>query len=765
MMCPAARWIICSAYAVHARMRSLRLILLLGLVSTFFHYAAVASGLSVLPQALITEPIDEQELVTLPGNTRPEVTTANDLGTVEDLLLLEHIYIQMARSAAQDQAAAGLLERLHDPGSPDYHRWLTANQVAAQFGPRSDDVAILVGWLERHGLSVDHVYAANGVIDVSGTARAVRQAFHTEIHRLSVNGEPHIANVSDPQIPAALAPAIVGIVALNDFRPHRALTPRASYDTGNSATPQILVPGDLSIIYDIRPLYAQSIAGQGQVIVVAEDSNLYSIDDWNAFRHTFSLDTEYPTGALHQIHPQPSDGSPGAGTCADPIINSDDIEATVDAEWASAAAPGATILVASCASTFANFGAFIAMENLLTGREPPPIVSISYGESESILGSGFNAYINRLYELGAFEGVSIFAAAGDWGAAVSDKDIEVAVSGINVNGFASTPHNVAVGGTDFADTYFNVNSSYWSASNRTDFSSALSYIPEIPWNDTCASEITAKSLGFAKTYGPNGSCNANGENLFAQFPDLTAGGGGPSGCATGNSAVPNPGVADGTCRGYRKPNYQRWLLRSPDDGVRDLPDVSLFASDGWWGHYYVVCFTDTSSTGIPSCRVAPSKWPGYGGTSFSAPIMAGVQAMVNQAAGARQGNPNYVYYFLAALQYNFGGIAFCNATLGNGIWPGCVFHDVTLGDTDVPCMPYGYINFKLQSFDCFFDGETVGLETVGVLSQSESTFEPAFAARPGYDLSTGLGSVDVYNLVRYWPGSRLRPCLQNNARC
>ena len=185
------------------------------------------------------------------------------------------------------------------------------------------------------------------------------------------------------------------------------------------------------------------------------------------------------------------------------------------------------------------------------------------------------------------------------------------------------------------------------------------------------------------------------------------------------------------------------------DGVRDLPDVSLFASDGWWGHYYVVCFTDTVNTGIPSCHLAPSAWPGYGGTSFDAPIMAGVQAMVNQAVGSRQGNPNYVYYFLAALEYDFGGTASCNAVLGNAVGSDCVFHDVTLGDTDVPCV-HEFLNFKLVSFDCFFDGATVG-----VLSASPSKFEPAFAARPGYDLATGLGSVDVYNLVRRWPGSRL----------
>jgi subtilase family serine protease len=652
---------------------------------------------------------------------------------------------------------------LHDRNSSQYHQWLSADEVAARFGPAPDDVTIVTNWLGSHGFTVHNVYTANGVIDFAGSAGAVREAFHTEIHNLSVNGKAHIANFTDPRIPAALAPAIRGIVSLHDFRPHPALRPRVNYSIGYTNF-QPLVPGDLQTIYNMTPLYSRQISGQGQTIAVVEDSDIYSADDWKIFRSTFGLDKQFPQGSLRLINPQPSNSPKNGGACADPGVNGAGIETTLDAEWASAAAPSATIVVAACADTNSNFGGFIAMQNLLTGRERPPgIISISYATSESDLGGAGNAYISSLYQLAVFQGVSVFVAAGDSGA--DNSDVEVAMSGINASGFASTPYNVAVGGTDFDDTAAGTNSTYWAAQNGANLSSALSYIPEIPWNDTCASSILQlyldqefpNAVGLKATYGPRGTCNdpvdAQGDTFFGLDPDLVAGSGGPSGCAFGNSLSATPGVVDGSCRGYPKPFYQQLVSGNPRDGVRDLPDVSLFASNGWWGHYYVVCYSDPNFGGAP-CNASsetPADWWGGGGTSFSSPIMAGIQALVNQVSDSYQGNPNYIYYALAALEYDFRGSSACNSSLGNAIDGGCVFNDVTAGDIDVPCVPYVLNDVTIGSFNCYYDGAAVG-----VLSQSNSTFEPAYVAGPGYDLATGLGSVNAFNLVRAWPGGRMQ---------
>ena len=705
---------------------------------------SVSASAQTLQRRLVTQNINEQNAVRLTGNTRPEMTRANDRGPVSNELVLEHMYLLLNRSQEQEQAAETLVNQLHDAKSQAYHQWLTSDQVAAQFGPSADDVKTITAWLGSHAFTVNNVYLANGVIDFSGSAGAIKNAFHTEIHHLSVNGQHHIANAGDPSIPAALAPAVHGVVSMNDFRPRPMNHPKANYTTGTGY--EALVPGDLETIYNMNPLYARGISGQGQTIVVVEDTDLYTTDDWHKFRQTFGLAQKFPQGTLKQIHPQPSNNSFNGGACADPGVNGDDTEAVVDVEWASASAPSAAIVLASCADTNANFGGFIALQNLLTGHgHPPAIVSISYGESESYLGATFNAYINQLYQLAVMEGVSVFVSSGDAGADTSDQFALAAQSGLNTSGFATTPNNVAVGGTDFGDSFLGMNSSYWSSTNGTYYNSALSYVPEIPWNDSCASQLITLALGFTQSYGPSGSCNSQ---IGEQFLGVVGGSGGPSSCAFGTPAI--PGVVGGDCKGYRKPFYQYLAYGNPRDGVRDVPDVSLFAGNGVWGHYYVLCYSDPNFGGVP-CTGAPEYWPGAGGTSFASPIMAGIQAMVNQASESRQGNPDFVYYLLSAFESGFNGNSSCDSTKGNQAGSNCIFYDVTLGDNDVNCLPLNQNGAIVGSFDCYYDGGSNG-----VLSTSTSSYEPAYKTKKGYDFPTGIGTVNAFNLVRRWPGSRLR---------
>ena len=610
------------------------------------------------PRAVITETINESKLVTLAGNTRPEATAANDRGAVADSLPMEHLWLQLRRSPEQEQALDKYLDELQDPKSPNYHQWLTAQEFEARYGPAQEDLAKITGWLQAHGFTVNLVYP-NNVIDFSGTAGQVREAFHTEIHNLEVNGKKHIANMSDPQIPAALAPAVVGVVSLNNFMPRPMNKPRPAYTpSGYTCGPlqapcDLVVPADLATIYNLNPLFAEGYSGQGQTIVVVEDSDVYNYPgDWNKFRSTFGLASAYPLGSFTQVHPAPGSG----GTCSDPGINGDDGEAAIDVEWASAAAPNAAIELASCADS-TQFGGFIALQNILSNGGPlPSTVSISYGESESQLLATENLYIKGLYQLASGMSVAVFVSSGDEGAASSDAGFSYATHGITVSGFTSTPYDVSVGGTDFGDTYAGTNSTYWSGSNGTTYGSALSYVPEIPWNYSCASELIAGFEGYGQTYGSSGFCNSSAGNGYL---NTTAGSGGPSGCATG--APSKSGVVSGTCAGYAKPTWQSGLFGNPSDGVRDIPDVSLFAANGVWGHYYVVCYSDGKYGGT-SCSGAPVTWAGFGGTSVSSPIMAGIQALANQYSGSNQGLPNSTYYSLAKTEYGASGSSSCNST-------------------------------------------------------------------------------------------------------
>src|SRR5271155_3000338 len=392
------------------------------------------------PRALITQAVNDANLVTLAGNMRPEANSANDRGAVAADLPLEHMMLQLQRSPEQEQALETYIDQLEDAKSPNYHRWLTAQEFGERYGVAASDLATITAWVKSHGFTVNRVYPSGTSIDFSGNAGQVRETFHTEIHNLDVNGVAHIANMSDPQIPSALAPVVIGVVSLNDFRPHELNYPRTSYtfsscDDVTSGDCYTVVPADLATIYNLNPLFAAGYSGQGQTIVVLEDTNVYSTSDWTTFRATFGL-SSYTAGSFTQVHPAPPSG---ANNCANPNVNGDDGEAILDAEYATAAAPSATIELASCADTNSTFGGLIAVQNIINAKgTPPAIISISYGECEAENGAAANAAYSHAFQQAAAEGVSIFVSSGDEGAASCDADAAKATHGINVSGFAST---------------------------------------------------------------------------------------------------------------------------------------------------------------------------------------------------------------------------------------------------------------------------------------------------------------------------------------
>src|SRR5580698_6646090 len=681
-----------------------RRVLAIAAFSLAFSALAVAQRAATPASPLITQSINDGDVTSLAGNTRPEAKNpGNDRGPVADDMPMPHMMLQLRRPAAQEQALQALIDQLHDTKSPNYHHWLTATEIGTRFGPAASDIAAVTAWLGRRGFTVNLVYPNAMVIDFSGTAGQVRGAFRTAIHNLSVNGATRFANMSDPQIPAALAPAVSGVVSLHNIPPRRYFEPKSDYTVGNGSF--LMTPSDLATIYNFNQLYAAGDTGQGQSIYLLENTDLYSTGDWTTFRSTFGL-SGYTGASLSTVHPAPPQG---ANNCADPGVNGADGEAILDAEWASAAAPSAAIVMATCTDILT------AIQNLVNASSPPAIMSISYGECEMFNGSAANAAFNTAYQQGAAEGMSIFVSSGDNDAALCDNrgSASGASDGIAVNGWGSTPYNVSVGGTDFGDTYAGTNSTYWSSGNTATYGSALSYVPEIPWNNSCASQLLASfDSGSSLTYGSNGFCNTS-----TRGHTIVGGSGGPSSV-------------------YAKPSWQSGLLGNPADGVRDMPDVSLFAANGVWNHYYVFCWSDPNEGGLP-CTGPPSSWRGGGGTSFSSPIFAGIQALVNQYTGSAQGNPNPVYYKMANTEYGASGSSACNSSNGNTIGSSCVFYDVTLGDIDADCLS-GSPNCYLPS------------GTYGVLSTSTTSYQPAYPAQPGWDFATGLGTVNVYNLVTNW---------------
>jgi subtilase family serine protease len=702
-------------------------------------------------RSLITARTEENNRVVLRGNTRVEAIAANDRGRLPDSTRLEHTFLLLQRAPEREQALVSMIDQLHDPKSPNFHQWLTPEQIGTDYGVGEADLRVITGWLESHGLKVNTTYTNRMMIDFSGTAGQIRQAFHTEIHQLSVNGENHISNMSDPEIPAALAPAVKGVVSLNDFKPRKmmkhvvkpvkedfTISPGCGFLTGlrdGSPSCEALMPSDLATIYNLNPLFTSGISGKGQTVVVIEDEDAYSLGDWGSFRKVAGLSRAYPYGTISQTHPAPPSGP---NNCSDPgdLNDSTDDEVAIDMEWASAAAPNAAIVVAVCDDSGSTFGGLIALQNILNApgasTTGPAIISISYGESESQNGATQNAAYNTTYQQGAAEGVSIFVSSGDEGPASSNANGADSTRGITVSGFTSTPYNISVGGTDFSDSYHGTQSTYWAPTNSpSSYGSALSYMPEIPWNDSCADNLIINFLGayyssnLINGFGPSGIgvCNTYPLNATSAFLTTGSGSGGPSNCATGAPTTGGAPASGGTCAGYAKPSWQS-VVGNPSDGVRDIPDVSLMAANGVWNHFYIICMSNPAevSEGLASpCSNPVQDWPGFGGTSVSSPIWAGIQALVNQKTGQRWGNANTVYYAIARGEYGASGNASCNSSLGNAIGASCVFNDVTEGSIYLPCATLG-TGTAARLYNCYRPSATDKAADFGVMSAAAMTF-------------------------------------------
>jgi hypothetical protein len=677
--------------------------------------------------------LDEAKLTALKGNTHPLARPEFDRGPAPSDLPLNRMLLVLQRNPEQEASLKAMLNQQQDKASPNHHAWFTPVQFGQQFGPSEQDIQRVTLWLESHGFQIDRVSNGRITIEFSGTAGQVKEAFHTEIHKYVVDGKERWANSTDPQIPTALVPLVAGIATLHNFprkplhslvgvfskakqsgryRLVRSLSESGPLFTGGEDCGLLespcygVGPYDFATIYNVLPLWNASspIDGTGQTIAIVGQSDIYT-QDVSDFRTDFGL----PAPNLNIIHNGPDPGKlPTEG---------DEIESDLDVEWSGAVAKGATIDFVVSASTNSSQGVDLSAEYIVD-NDLAPIMSESYGACELDMGTAGNQFYNQLWQQAAAEGISVFVAAGDSGSAVCDRGLSSpATFGLSISGISSTPYDIAVGGTDFND--LQNPSTYWSSTNNSvTEASAKSYIPETTWNDSCTN---SEFFSFTGSTTAESDCNDSGSNYWPKFLAPIGGSGGASNCTISS----NQSIS--SCSGgYPKPLWQTGT-GVPNDAKRDVPDVSLFAADGLNASFYVVCETDIYG----GCAGDVYNVVGIGGTSASAPALAGIMAMVNQKTQSRQGNANYVFYPLAAQPG-----ASCNSS-GN-IGNSCIFYDVTSGTIAMPC--------ETGSPDCVTN---VSGDQNGVLS--------GYSATPGYDLATGLGSVNVFNLVNNWSSVSFQP--------
>jgi subtilase family serine protease len=707
--------------------------------------AQTSTGGSRTARPLITEQIDGARLITLRGNVRADLTADRDLGAVEDELPLR-LYLVLKRSPEQQADLDNLLARQQQPTAAEYHKWLTPQQFGERFGASQQDIAKISAWLGAQGLRVNGVLNNATMIDFTATAGQIRSVFRTELHYWNIRGGRYAANAQDPAIPAALAPAVAGIQGLNkipaqsrrtqghpvsyDIQTHRwrnveqASGERPQYNAGGgnyNVTPQ-----DFYTIYHVNPIFATGNLGAGATIGLPEPTDMVfgtvngttgaaSGGDVATFRKLFGVPGTLNMTVLH-----------GAGTvtCTDPGITDAVGEAALDAEWANAVAPSAHLVFMSCDDTSVGDGFTTALTALIDNNISD-VISSSYGSSEAVISAADFAADDLLASQAAAQGQSFIDAAGDAGAADADQNIPTtAVQGINVDQFAAHPLVTAVGGTDFSDNYDAQQgglpqSTYWGA-NSPFYGDALGYIPETPWNSSCADSIIANLNGFTGA-GYCGSLTAD------QIDGNVVGGGG------------------GFSAHYSQPIYQAGTPGlSLTATKRAGPDISFFAANGFWGHSIIECESSNPATACTS----PDTFEGAGGTSFTAPQFAGVTALLVTLSGERQGTLNPALYALAKAQYAAPATAtacYSNGQTNNiGVTTGlpaaaCIFNDITTGNNDEPC--------AAGSLDCFVNaGAAYGmLSTTGA-----GSLTVAYPSGVAYDETTGLGSVNIANLLKNW---------------
>jgi subtilase family serine protease len=450
---------------------SLVLFSILALICQLLPAAAQSSSdpLAVQPRDRITGYIDDEQRVVLQGNRHPLAVAQYDAGEVAPEFLMERMVLTLQPDTTQQDALLQLLDGQHDPDSTYYHRWLTPGQFADRFGASPADAAQITAWLQAHGFEVEEVAAGGLSVTFSGSAEQVESAFHTQIHTYRIGKEIHHANASDPEIPAALAPVVGGIVSLHDFRTHAQNTgarlPSPQFTSGGS---YYLAPADFATIDNLNPAYQQAITGSGESLAVVARSNI-NISDARRFRSAFNLPANDPLIIVNGT-------DPGIWSSAE------ETEADLDVEWAGAVAKAATIKFVVSKSTNSTDGADLSAQYIVN-HSLSPVLTMSFGECEAALGSSGNSFLNNLWQQAAAEGITVFVSSGDSGAAGCDlASATRATHGLAVNGICSTPYSVCVGGTEFADSN---GSLYWSPSNAPGTElSALSYIPEFAWNES-----------------------------------------------------------------------------------------------------------------------------------------------------------------------------------------------------------------------------------------------------------------------------------------
>ena len=291
--------------------------------------------------------IDDSDLVVLHHNVRPQARPEMRVGHTAPGTPMERMILALKPDADRQAQLDGLLARLQDPASPDFHRWLTPQEFGERFGRTPEEIAKVTGWLSAHGFAVEEIGAGRTYQLFRHGVRRRGGVPHYD-RRLSHRREGQARNSVDPSIPRALSGMVAGIVSLHNI-PRRAMNtgfrrfdgnqPALDY-TGSTGT-HALSPGDFGIIYNVKAVYTAGFDGTGRTVAVVARTHP-AASNWATFRTNMKLPANAPVVVVNGTDP----GDKGAD---------EDGEADLDIEWSGGIAKGATAkFVVSCGSNDTN---------------------------------------------------------------------------------------------------------------------------------------------------------------------------------------------------------------------------------------------------------------------------------------------------------------------------------------------------------------------------------------------------------------------------
>ncbi len=520
-------------------------------------------------------------------------------------------------------------------GDPQYHRFLTVEQFTSLYSPSLAEVAQVRSRLEAAGIRVTEVTANRLVIKATATVDTLSRYFGIAIHEFARPDQRFHAPTSGVTIPKEIGSSVIAVAGLSTeakFTTHkrrmaelvpppsraesekRAKLPQPDVDTATGLPGQFTV-GDVARLYQMQPLYRSGFKGQGRTVGIA---TLASFDQADAYAYWKQIGLKVKANRITEVAVDGGAGPAGAD------------ETTLDVQQAGGLAPQAKIIVYEGPNTDQGF-LDVFVQAVVDNQVDT--LSVSWGLPEILETPGVPEAQNQVFMEAAAQGISLFAASGDAGAYDVNRFFPFGefTTLLSVDAPASSPYMTAAGGTTLATTL------------KLGFGDLV--VPkDRPWAwDYLQAYVTA-NLGadvyFSSLFPVGGGGGVSARWPVPRYQKKTSG---LKRTEPGQSLIFYPN--------YPAQNDAQDLIDLPAGFAgRNLPDLSLNA-DPFTG--YLVYFEGAWITG-------------FGGTSFVAPQLSGIFAVITQSLGERAGFLNPVLYRMA----KNGGYS----------GPRSPFNDITTGD-------------------------------------------------------------------------------------